>query len=210
MKRAWYFAVVLLVLAGCTARPIGGPGGWKVVGPAGPEGPMGPMGPAGQAGAPGIAGVQGPTGPQGAMGATGAQGVAGVAGADFKWATFADIAFEKGKAEILPTEAEKISVLATYLKAHPMVKAELEAFADPRGGEKYNLALTQKRAAAVQGWMVKLGVPAEQITAMGYGELNQKCKQAAEGCWSKDRRVEVVLIPMGTSDGIGGASPASK
>jgi len=53
MKRLLYVTIALLVAAGCAARPVGGPEGWKVYGPAGPQG------------IPGMAGPAGPQGPQG-------------------------------------------------------------------------------------------------------------------------------------------------
>lgn len=203
MKRVWYLAIVLLVLAGCTARPIGGAEGWRVYGPAGPQGPAGPAGPPGPQG---VAGLPGPIGPQGPAGMP---GLAGAKGADFVFATFSDILFDSNKAELRSTEAEKIGQLAAYLKQNPGFKVELEAYADPRGDGAKNLALSRRRAEAVRDSLVRLGVPAERITATGYGEMNAKCTQKAEGCWGRDRRVEVMLVPS-VPDTIGGASPSSE
>ncbi len=201
MKRMWCLAIVLVVLAGCSARPIGGAEGWKVYGPTGPQGPVGAMGPQGPQG---IAGLPGPTGPQGPAGV---QGAMGPKGGDFVFTAFNDVMFDTDQATIRATETEKLGKLAAYLKAHPDFKVELEAFADPRGSDKHNMTLTQRRAIAVRDWLVQAGVPADRIVATGYGELNQKCTKNAEDCWQSNRRVEVKLTTNG--DMIGGASPSS-
>ena len=201
MKRMWCLAIVLVVFAGCSARPIGGAEGWKVYGPTGPQGPVGAMGPAGPQG---VAGLPGPVGPQGALGP---QGAMGPKGEDFVFTAFNDVMFDTNQATIRATEAEKLGKLAAYLKKNPEFKVELEAYADARGAEGKNMALTQRRAVAVRDWLVQLGVPADRIVATGYGELSPKCAQKAEQCWQTNRRVEVKL--MTTGDRIGGASLSS-
>lgn len=201
MKRMWCLAIVLVVLAGCSARPIGGAEGWKVYGPTGPQGPVGATGPQGPQG---VAGLPGPMGPQGAAGV---QGAMGPKGSDFVFTAFNDVLFETNKATIVATEAEKLGKLAAYMKAHPEFKVELEAYADARGAAGKNMTLTQRRAIAVRDWLVQLGVPADRIVATGYGELNPKCTKSAEDCWKTNRRVEVKLMTNG-GDTVS-ASPAS-
>jgi peptidoglycan-associated lipoprotein len=201
MKRMWCLAIALVVLAGCSARPIGGAEGWKVYGPTGPQGPVGAMGPEGPQG---VAGLPGPMGPQGPAGV---QGAMGPKGGDFAFTAFNDVLFDTDKATIRATEAEKLGTLAAYMKAHPEFKLELEAFADPRGSDKHNMTLTQRRAIAVRDWLVQLGVPADRIMATGYGEQNLKCTESAEDCWKSNRRVEMKLMTNG-GDTIS-ASPSS-
>lgn len=199
MKRMLCVAVALLVVAGCGVRPVGGPEGWKVYGPPGPQGPTGPEGPTGPMGVAGVPGPPGPQGPAGPMGPAGAKGT------DLVYLSVDNILFDVAKADIRPTEAEKIAKIAAYMKANPMSRVELEAFADPRGSATYNFKLSQKRAEAVRAALVAAGVPPESISAAGYGELNLVCQEAHEECWQLDRRVEVVIVPM-AGDGVA-ASP---
>jgi outer membrane protein OmpA-like peptidoglycan-associated protein len=217
MKRVWYFAIALVIAAGCTARPVGGPEGWKVYGPAGPQGPaglagavgpqgpQGPVGPVGSPGAQGIAGLQGPAGPQGPQGPQGMQGIqgaqgpAGTRGTDVVWQPFPDLLFDLDKADIRPSEASKVSQLAAYLKQNPSFHVELEGFADPRGSQPYNVKLSTQRVHAVRDALIAAGVPAEQIVVGAYGKLNAKCAAKGEECWQQDRRVEVIVLPTGTA-----------
>jgi outer membrane protein OmpA-like peptidoglycan-associated protein len=189
MKRVLYLSFALLFVVGCSARPVGGPDGWKVYGPTGPEGQQGPAGPPGPQG---VAGAVGPMGPQGVMGA---QGSAGSKGTDLVWATYDDVLFDFAKADIRATEQGKITALATYLKEHPTFAVELEGFADPRGTQDYNLRLTRQRVEAVRAALVEAGVPAANIRTGSYGKLNTKCTVENEACWQQDRRVEIIVLP---------------
>ena len=45
MKRLLVLGTVLVLLAACQTRPLGGDTGFKIVGPPGPAGPAGPPGP---------------------------------------------------------------------------------------------------------------------------------------------------------------------
>ena len=204
MKRILSLSFVLLFLVGCTARPVGGPDGWKVYGPPGPEGLQGPPGPPGPQGVAGLAGPAGPQGAAGAQGTAGTQGLAGAKGADFAWEAFADVLFDFAKADIRPAETAKLTALAEYLKAHPTYMVELEAFADPRGSQDYNLKLTRQRVAAVRTALMEAGVPAATIVTGSYGKLNAKCTDTTESCWQRDRRVEILVIPKSDT---GAASP---
>jgi len=192
MKRLAYLTIALLIAAGCTARPVGGPEGWKVYGPAGPEGPPGIAGPAGPQGPQGVAGL---TGPPGLQGAQGAQGPAGTRGADMVWRQFDDVRFDLNKTDLRTSEADKVSELAAYLKQNPTFRVELEGFADPRGSDGYNMKLSTRRVNAVRDALIAAGVEKERILVGAYGELNVKCAQTAEECYQQDRRVEIIVLP---------------
>jgi outer membrane protein OmpA-like peptidoglycan-associated protein len=60
-----------------------------------------------------------------------------------------------------------------YLAVKPDAKMELEAHADPRGSEEYNLALTERRAARVKSFLVDQGVPADSIDTRALGKQEQ-------------------------------------
>jgi outer membrane protein OmpA-like peptidoglycan-associated protein len=137
-----------------------------------------------------VAGLPGPVGPAGAPGAAGARG------ADVAWTAFSDITFALNKADLAPAEAEKVAQLAAYLKEHPAFYVELEGFADPRGGQNYNLKLSTRRVNAVRDALIAAGVAKEQILVAAYGALNAKCAGKGEECWQQDRRVEVIVLPI--------------
>lgn len=199
MRQVLVVVAVLALVAGCAVRPVGGPDGWKVYGPPGPQGVAGTIGPTGPQG------VAGPVGPQGPQGVAGAIGPVGAKGTDFVWTAFSDVLFDSNRAELRTDEAKKVAELAALLKSNPGYRVELEAFADPRGSQQYNMTLSQRRMQAVRSALIEAGVPADQITAAAYGEQNLKCTDKTAECLQRDRRVEIVVIPSAT--GSASASP---
>jgi peptidoglycan-associated lipoprotein len=188
MKRLMLYSVIALFAAGCSARPIGGETGWKfygppgqagLTGPAGPAGPMGPQGPMGPGGGQGVAGAAGMTGPQGAT----APG----------WARFNNILFDFDKSDIRANETTKVSDIASYLNKNPSAKVGIDGYADPRGTDAYNLALSERRVSAIQAALVQAGVPTSKIQTGAFGEKRLKCGEKTEECWQRDRRVEVLV-----------------
>lgn len=80
---------------------------------------------------------------------------------------------------------------AKRLNAAKGTKVVIEGHTDERGGREYNLALGQKRAEAVQKSLVLLGVSAEQIEAVSFGEERPAAQGSGESAWSQNRRAEI-------------------
>jgi outer membrane protein OmpA-like peptidoglycan-associated protein len=181
MKRGLFFAAIALFAVGCTARPIGGEIGWKIYGPPGPAGVAGPPGPAGPSG---IAGVQGPAGSAGAQ---------GLAGAPVRWTKFNDFLFDYDNSELRSNETSKVSEIAAYMQQNPSIVVGIDGYADPRGTDRYNQALSDRRVSTIRDALVRAGVPAGKITTGAFGEMRLKCKESTQECWQSDRRVEVLV-----------------
>jgi len=188
MRRAFLLSILALFAVACTARP-NGPDGWNIVGPAGPAGvagPAGPAGPQGPAGPYGAAGVQGPAGAMGAQGQAGAVTVA-------RWTKFKDILFDFDKSELRANETGKVSEIAAYLQQNPTVVVGIDGYSDPRGSDKYNQALSERRVNTIRDALLGAGVPAAKITTGAFGEMRLKCNDSTQECWQSDRRVEVLI-----------------
>lgn len=80
---------------------------------------------------------------------------------------------------------------AKRLMANKGKKVIVEGHTDERGGREYNLALGQKRAEAVQKSLTLLGVSADQVEAVSFGEERPAVTGANEEAWSKNRRAEI-------------------
>ncbi|MFT3856171.1 MAG: peptidoglycan-associated lipoprotein Pal [Aquabacterium sp.] len=70
-------------------------------------------------------------------------------------------------------------------------KILIEGHTDERGGREYNLALGQRRAEAVQKSLTLLGVNADQIEAVSFGEERPAAQGTGEDVWAKNRRAEI-------------------
>jgi len=66
----------------------------------------------------------------------------------------------------------------------------LEGHCDDRGSEEYNLALGERRAEAVRGYLVDLGVPASRLRVVSFGSAKPAMMGHDESAWKWNRRVE--------------------
>lgn len=81
-----------------------------------------------------------------------------------------NIYYDFDKYNIRPDAAKILNGVAVLLNRYPDVKVELGSHTDSRGGDAYNLWLSQKRAESAVAYLIKRGVAKERITARGYGE----------------------------------------
>lgn len=82
---------------------------------------------------------------------------------------------------------------AEWIKGNPTARVEIEGHCDERGTNEYNLALGAKRAQAAKDYLVTLGIAADRLSTISYGEELPVCKEQTEDCWKKNRRDRFVL-----------------
>ena len=80
------------------------------------------------------------------------------------------------------------------LKQRPNAAVEVQGHTDARGKDAYNLKLSERRARAVQDYLVKAGIPAGQLTATGYGEANPVASNDTDEGRAENRRVDLKFI----------------
>jgi len=81
---------------------------------------------------------------------------------------------------------------AAYLAANTNIKVVFEGHADERGTREYNLALGERRAQAVERMVRVLGLTADRIKTVSYGEEKPVAMDHDEAAWSLNRRVEII------------------
>jgi peptidoglycan-associated lipoprotein len=69
----------------------------------------------------------------------------------------------------------------------------IEGHCDERGSAEYNLALGEKRAAAVRTYLLSLGIPAARVRTVSYGKEYPFDPGHTEDAWSKNRRGQFVI-----------------
>lgn len=90
--------------------------------------------------------------------------------------------------QLLTEQRNVIKQYAIFLLANPNITLVINGHADIRGTESYNLTLSEKRAQSVYDLLIAEGVPTNQLTTMGFGELQP---QQDENHWDENRRVEL-------------------
>ena len=104
--------------------------------------------------------------------------------------------FELNKAVIRPESYAILYEVAATLNANPQIlKIEVQGHTDSRGADKYNLDLSDRRAAAVRTFLIDKGqVDGGRLTSKGYGETQPLEDREDEQAWSKNRRVEFIIL----------------
>jgi len=78
---------------------------------------------------------------------------------------------------------------AAWLKKWSTTAIRIDGHCDERGTAEYNLALGQRRAKAVETYLVSLGVDHARILINSLGKESPFCTSADnESCWSQNRR----------------------
>jgi peptidoglycan-associated lipoprotein len=98
------------------------------------------------------------------------------------------VLFDYDKADLSELARTSLQKNADWMRKWTATKVTVEGHADSRGTSEYNLALGERRAAAVRDYLVSLGVSAERIAIVSKGEEEPTCRDETETCWSLNRR----------------------
>jgi peptidoglycan-associated lipoprotein len=96
------------------------------------------------------------------------------------------------RADQMPIVKEVANILKD-MKGNYTVR--IEGNCDEWGSDEYNYALGLKRAKTVKSALVDLGVDADKLTIISYGESNPVCTAHNKECWAKNRRDNFTLLP---------------
>ncbi len=116
-----------------------------------------------------------------------------------------NIYYDYDKWDIRPDAAVELNKLARIFLDNPGITFELSSHTDSRGGDMYNLVLSDARAKSAVDYLVRQGVPPERLIAKGYGEtmLVNGCSnglQCTEEEHQANRRTEFKVLSRSGSD----------
>ncbi|MBI2026713.1 MAG: peptidoglycan-associated lipoprotein Pal [Deltaproteobacteria bacterium] len=83
---------------------------------------------------------------------------------------------------------------AQYLKDNSSVEIQIEGHCDERGSNEYNMALGQRRANAAKHYLVGLGISANRLSTVSYGEEKPVDETSTPSAWDKNRRAEFRVV----------------
>ena len=112
----------------------------------------------------------------------------------------ADVLFDFDKADILPKAVETLSKAAAIVKERAKGTVRINGHTDAKGGDAYNMRLSERRANSVRDWFrTNGGLSSFKFETKGFGATqpvapNQKPDGSddPEGR-QKNRRVEIIL-----------------
>ncbi|HYE34761.1 OmpA family protein [Methylocaldum sp.] len=111
--------------------------------------------------------------------------------------TLGDVLFEYGKADLRPGTQQRLYQLVNSLKEHPNRNVLIEGHTDSHGSEAYNEELSQRRAQAVQDFLLRNGISPDRIVTRGYGEAYPVASNDTNAGRLQNRRVEIYLSEAG-------------
>ncbi|CAM4133250.1 peptidoglycan-associated lipoprotein Pal [Acinetobacter pragensis] len=122
-----------------------------------------------------------------------------LAGASAKGVTAANKAFlakrvvhfDYDSSELTNEDLQTLQAHAQFLVANANSRVALTGHTDERGTREYNMALGERRAKAVESFLVTSGVSASQLEAVSYGKEMPINAGHDENAWKENRRVEI-------------------
>jgi len=96
--------------------------------------------------------------------------------------------FDYDRSELRAEARETLQRNADWMRKWPSTRVLVEGHADERGTNEYNIALGERRAAAVRDYLLGLGITATRVEVVSKGEENPFCRDSNEACWQRNRR----------------------
>jgi OOP family OmpA-OmpF porin len=103
------------------------------------------------------------------------------------------ILFRVGSAELDSISAGVLDGLASAAKSCPELHIEIAGHASAEGGGGRNQLLSTKRARSVLSYLVKAGVEAVRLEAVGYGATRPIAPNDSQRNMARNRRIEFVV-----------------
>jgi Outer membrane protein and related peptidoglycan-associated (lipo)proteins len=103
-----------------------------------------------------------------------------------------NIFFAFDKATLKPESKEALDGIIKILNDNPHVTLEIGAHTDSKGSDAYNNDLALRRAQSVVDYLIAAGIPADRLTAQGYGESVPKtvtAKMAEQNDFLKEENI---------------------
>lgn len=102
------------------------------------------------------------------------------------------INFDTNKATIKPESQPIVDQIAKMLKESPKLNVSIEGHTDSVGTPAANKTLSKQRADAVVAALVKKGIDAKRLSAVGWGQDKPVADNRTDEGKAKNRRVEIV------------------
>ncbi|MFN8945908.1 MAG: peptidoglycan-associated lipoprotein Pal [Pseudobdellovibrionaceae bacterium] len=83
---------------------------------------------------------------------------------------------------------------ADWIKANPSVRMQIEGHCDNRGTIEYNISLGERRANAVKSYLISMGIKADRLSTISYGEEKPLANSDSDSDMARNRRANFVPV----------------
>ena len=105
-----------------------------------------------------------------------------------------NVFFGVKKFDLRPESQIELGKIVQLLKDNPSLKVQISGHTDNVGKPADNLSLSNNRAKAVVTYLVSNGIPAQRVSAKGFGETQPVADNKTEIGRAKNRRTEMKVI----------------
>ena len=110
------------------------------------------------------------------------------------------VTFDVGSATLKPTFRDTLDKVAASLIEFPNSLVDVYGHTDSTGSDASNQALSERRAATVMNYLISRGVPAARLRSQGFGETMPVADNSTLDGRTKNRRVEIKIVPVTQED----------
>jgi outer membrane protein OmpA-like peptidoglycan-associated protein len=94
-----------------------------------------------------------------------------------------------------PVSDDLLTEVRDVILQHPEIQIiEVQGHADDTGTSEFNKQLSEQRAQAVRGWLVKKGIDAKRLVSRGYGATRPIATNQTDDGKAANRRVQFVIV----------------
>ena len=102
--------------------------------------------------------------------------------------------FAYDSADLGPDAKGHLATIAAFLADKPTITLTVEGHCDERGSRDYNLALGDRRAAAVRDVLVANGMASARIRTVSYGKERPLAVGSTPEIWARNRRAMIRML----------------
>ncbi|WP_291730279.1 OmpA family protein [Leisingera sp. F5] len=102
--------------------------------------------------------------------------------------------FAPSTARLDASSRDFLESLSDIIRRCPGMVVEVGGHTDSQGKAAWNMKLSEKRAAAVNGYLQKTGIPDDRLVAVGYGETTPLVPNSTVQNRAKNRRIEFKIL----------------
>jgi len=107
-----------------------------------------------------------------------------------------ETAFEVDSDQIKPGFHSTLGKIAGVVNRYGKTRLVIAGHTDSTGSNEYNQGLSERRAQAVQGYLLSENVYTNRLSVIGYGEDQPIASNDTEAGLRRNRRVDITIIPI--------------
>ena len=101
--------------------------------------------------------------------------------------------FDTKKATIKRVSFPLLDEVAQALQDNPTIKVRIEGHTDSQGSDKFNMKLSNNRAASVRTYLINRGIDPDRMVSVGFGETVPIADNRTKAGRAENRRVEFFI-----------------